>query len=319
MALDYSSSSVAIRMVGHGISPARRAFFTNKWVLTLLGRRNLFCCCCCGVQIDPMFFHNLGSFAASIPLLMLQSWRGNHWCNKANWRVQSAEGGRQLLLQQNQKLQSAKKRERHPYCSRSRVQSAEGERAGYSYCSKPKGSICRVRETIVAAAKSNGSICKGKETDILPEANPKGSICRGRKTHTYTHLHSCCSKAKPSICRGREKFLLAVAADQSFNLRGPTLHSYEKQDLNLVEWPICHLAGCNNNLIRFVGCHRYPHHLPSSSLTLFFISTLGKSEDRSPASCWRQPWSFLSTSKTLTILKYIENRENRNGSDDDPN
>ncbi len=101
------------------ISPARRAFFTNKW-LTLLGRRNLFCCCCCGVQTDPMFFHGLGSFAASIPLFMLQSWRGNHWCNKANRRVQSTEGGRQLLLQQNQKLQSAKKRERHPYCSRSR-------------------------------------------------------------------------------------------------------------------------------------------------------------------------------------------------------
>jgi hypothetical protein len=76
-----------------------------------------------------------------------------------------------------------------------------------------------VRETIVAAAKSNGSICRGRETDIFPEANPKGSIYRGRKTHTYTHLHSCCSKAKPSICRGREKFLLAAAAEQSFNLR----------------------------------------------------------------------------------------------------
>ncbi len=44
-----------------------------------------------------------------------------------------------------------------------------------------------VRETIVAAAKSNGSICRGRETDILPEANPKGSICRGRNTHTHTH------------------------------------------------------------------------------------------------------------------------------------
>jgi hypothetical protein len=33
-----------------------------------------------------------------------------------------------------------------------------------------------VRETIVAATKSNGSICRGRETDILPEANPKGSI-----------------------------------------------------------------------------------------------------------------------------------------------
>ncbi len=113
------------------------------------------------------------------------------------------------------------------------VQSAEGERARYSCCSKPKGSICRVRETIVVAAKSNGSICKGRETDILLEANPKGSICRGRKTHTYTPLHSCYSKAKPSICRGREKFLLAAAADQSFNLRGGRkthtythLHSY---------------------------------------------------------------------------------------------
>ncbi len=40
MALDYSSSSVAVRMMGHGISPLRRAFFTSKWVLTLLGRRN---------------------------------------------------------------------------------------------------------------------------------------------------------------------------------------------------------------------------------------------------------------------------------------
>ncbi len=111
------------------------------------------------------------------------------------------------------------------------VQSAEGERARHSCCSKPKGSICRVRETIVAAAKSNGSICRGRETDIFPEANPKGSIYRGRKTHTYTHLHSCCSKAKPSICRGREKFLLAAAAEQSFNLRWPTLHSYEKSKI----------------------------------------------------------------------------------------
>jgi hypothetical protein len=82
---------------------------------------NLFCCCCCGVvQTDPMFFHGLVFCAATILLLMLQSWRGNHSCNKANRRVQSAEGGRQLLLQQNQKLQSAEKRERHPYCSRSR-------------------------------------------------------------------------------------------------------------------------------------------------------------------------------------------------------
>jgi hypothetical protein len=93
-----------------------------------------------------------------------------------------------------------------------------------------------VRETIVAAAKSNGSICRGRETDILPEANPKGSICRGRKTHTYTHLHSCCNKAKLSICRGREKFLLVAAADQSFNLRGPTLHSYEKSKIFPPVW-----------------------------------------------------------------------------------
>jgi hypothetical protein len=56
------------------------------------------------------------------------------------------------------------------------VQSAEGKRARYSCCSKPKGSICKVRETIVAATKSNGLICRGRETDILPEANPKGSI-----------------------------------------------------------------------------------------------------------------------------------------------
>jgi hypothetical protein len=68
------------------------------------------------------------------------------------------------------------------------VQSAEGERERYSCCSKPKGSICRVRETIVAATKSNGSICRGRETDILPEANPKGSICRGRNTHTHTYI-----------------------------------------------------------------------------------------------------------------------------------
>ncbi len=40
MALDYNSSSVVVRMMGHGISPVRRAFFTSKWVLTLLGRRN---------------------------------------------------------------------------------------------------------------------------------------------------------------------------------------------------------------------------------------------------------------------------------------
>jgi hypothetical protein len=91
-----------------------------------------------------------------------------------------------------------------------------------------------VRGTIVAAANSNGSICRGIETDLLPEANPKGSICRGRKTHAHTHLHSCCSKAKPSICRGR--FLLAAAADQSFNLRGPTLHSYEKSKIFPPVW-----------------------------------------------------------------------------------
>jgi hypothetical protein len=70
------------------------------------------------------------------------------------------------------------------------VQSAEGESDRYSCCRKPKSSICRVKETIVAAAKSNGSICRGRETDILPEANPKGSICRGRNTHTHTHTHT---------------------------------------------------------------------------------------------------------------------------------
>jgi len=52
----------------------------------------------------------------------------------------------------------------------------------------------------------------------------------------HTHLHSCCSKAKPSICRGREKFLLAAAAYQSFNLRGPTLHSYEKSKIFPPVW-----------------------------------------------------------------------------------
>jgi hypothetical protein len=45
---------------------------------------NLFCCCCGVFQTDPMFFHGLVLCAATIPLLMLQSWRGNHRCNKAN-------------------------------------------------------------------------------------------------------------------------------------------------------------------------------------------------------------------------------------------
>jgi hypothetical protein len=88
------------------------------------------------------------------------------------------------------------------------VQSAEGERDRYSCRSKPKGSICIVRETIVAAAKSNGSICRGRQTDILPEANPKGSICRGRKTHTHTYILAAAKQSLQSAEGERNSCLL---------------------------------------------------------------------------------------------------------------
>jgi len=65
-----------------------------------------------------------------------------------------------------------------------------------------------VRETIVAAPKSNGSICRGKETDILPEANPKGSICRGRKTHTHTYILAAAKQSLQSAEGERNSCLL---------------------------------------------------------------------------------------------------------------
>jgi len=141
--------------------------------------------------------------------------RGNHFCNKANRRVQSAEGGRQLLLQQNQKLNLQRKERGILTAADQGVQSAEGERDRYSCCSKPKGSICRVRETIVAAPKSNGSICRGKETDILPEANPKGSICRGRKTHTHTHTPTFLLQQSKAFNLQREREILACCCSIS--------------------------------------------------------------------------------------------------------
>jgi hypothetical protein len=110
---------------------------------------NLFCCCCGVVQNDPMFFHGLVFCAAIISLVMLQSWRGNYCCNKANRRVQSAEGGRQLLLQQNQKLQSAEKRERHPSCSRSRG----------SICGGRERQIFLLQETKKFNLQSEGNNC----------------------------------------------------------------------------------------------------------------------------------------------------------------
>jgi hypothetical protein len=89
-----------------------------------------------------------------------------------------------------------------------------------------------VRETIVAAAKSNGSICRGRQTDILPEANPKGSICRGRKTHTHTYILAAAKQSLQSAEGERNSCLLLQQIKAS--ICGD--HSYEKRKIFPPVW-----------------------------------------------------------------------------------
>ncbi len=189
-----------------------------------------------------------------------------------------------ILAAANQKVQSAKWGKQLLLQQNQMVQSAEGERQTY----------------------------------FLRQTQKVQSTEEEKHTHTHTYI-LVATKQNLQSAEGERNSCLLLQQNKASICEDQHSIAMKRARSKSCGTTICHLAGCSNNLIRFVGCCRYPHHLPSSSLAFFFISTLGKSKDRSPASCWRQRWSFLSTSKTLTILRYIENRENKNGSDDDPN
>ncbi len=340
MALDYSSSSVAVRMLGHGISPMRRAFFTSKWVLTLLGRRN---------RCDEPFCWRNGK-----PFLLLLLWCSNR-SHVLPWFG---------FLCSHHPIAHATKLEREPLLQQS----------------KSKGSIFRVRETIVTAAKSKASICREKreapllqqikgfnlrrerETDILAAANQKvnlqseGNNCccskikwfnlqrerdrhtswskpksfnlqRKKHTHTHTYILAAAKQSLQSAEEERNSCLLlqqqikaSICGDQ---------HSIAmkraRSSLPFGDWmkycgathlPPCRLQQQSDKICGLSPLPTSPSLLLPCSLSYFYSWKMWGSFS---ASCWRQRWSFLSTSETLTILRYIENRENRNGDDDDPN
>ncbi len=156
------------------------------------------------------------------------------------------------------------------------VQSAEGERDRYSCRSIPKGSICIVRETIVAAAKSNGSICRGRQTDILPEANPKGSICRGRKTHTPTFL----LQQSKAFNLQREREILACCCSRSkLQSAGTIAMKRERSSLPFGDWmkscgathlPSCRLQQQSDKICGLSPLPTSPSLLLPCSLSYFY-------------------------------------------------
>jgi hypothetical protein len=56
-----------------------------------------------------------------------------------------------------------------------------------------------------------------------------------RHTHTHTYILAAAKQSLQSA-EGERNSLLAAAAYQSFNLRGPTLHSYEKSKIFPPVW-----------------------------------------------------------------------------------
>lgn len=83
---------------------------------------NLFCCCCCccGVQTDPMFFHGLVFCAATIHCSCYKVGEGTISATKQIEGFNLQREGENCCCSKIKSFNLQRKRERHPYCRRSR-------------------------------------------------------------------------------------------------------------------------------------------------------------------------------------------------------